>query len=140
MSDITHIAFYPSDWLGGTRGLTAAETGVYITLVCMMYERQAPLKVDKPRLARICGLPASKLKGALETLLDEGKIVEVDGGLWNDRVGREIGRVRERSSKARDSAKARWKSHGRQIETVNSQSLYQEHDLEPHKKPNEINY
>lgn len=38
-----HIALYPSDWLAGTRGLTPAETGIYITLVCMMYERQADL-------------------------------------------------------------------------------------------------
>ena len=30
--------FYPSDWLGGTRGLTAEETGVYITMIAMMYE------------------------------------------------------------------------------------------------------
>lgn len=74
--------FYPSDWLGGTRTLTAAETGVYITLICMMHERGHPIDMDDTRLARLCGLPARNFRRALEALIEEGKVVETDDGLW----------------------------------------------------------
>ncbi len=52
---IIHVAFYPSDWLAGTRGLSDAETGVYITLIARMYEMAGPIERDDNRLARLCG-------------------------------------------------------------------------------------
>lgn len=107
---ITHIAFYPSDWLAGTRGLSDAETGIYITLIARMYEMAGPIERDDDRLTRLCG---SKSKPAfvkaLNYLIDEGKITETDAGLFNDRVQEEIEKVTSISSKARSAAEARWK-------------------------------
>ena len=40
MSKMPWIRFFPSDWLAGTRGMSAVETGVYITLIATMYERR----------------------------------------------------------------------------------------------------
>lgn len=102
------IAFYPSDWLAGTRGLSAAETGVYITLIAMMYEREAPLDRDETRLARLCGIPAPGFSRALSVLIDEGKILVTDAGLWNARVELECKKREEKQVSARQSAKARW--------------------------------
>ena len=62
------MAFFPSDWLAGTRGMTAAETGVYITLIAMMYERAEPLNFDRPKLARLCGIPAGSFRQVLSAL------------------------------------------------------------------------
>lgn len=100
--------FFPSDWLAGTRGLSAAETGVYITLICMMQEREAPIVMDDTRLARLCGLPARNFRRALEALIDQGKVVEKDGGLWNERVGETLLERQKTTSVRSRSASSRW--------------------------------
>lgn len=129
-----HIAFYPSNWLAGTRGLTPAETGVYITLVCMMYERQAPLPFEHARLARMCNCPAGTFKKILAVLLEERKLIETPEGLWQRRVEKEIGAARtaidEASDRAKRAAEARWskvkpQSDHREIVTVTPQSVEQ---------------
>ena len=108
MSEGPFIAFYPSDWLAGTRGLTAAETGVYITLVSMMYERGEPLDQDAGRLARACGLPKASFLRALDTLIAEKKIIETPKGLWQKRVSEELNRRRNIRDTASKAAKTRW--------------------------------
>ena len=106
---IVHIAFYPSDWLAGTRGLSDSETGIYITLIARMYEMAGPLERDDNRLWRLCGCrsKASFVK-ALEYLVSEGKIIEAEGSLFNDRVQKEIEKATEKSSAAKLAANTRW--------------------------------
>jgi uncharacterized protein YdaU (DUF1376 family) len=84
---ITFIPFYPSDWLAGTRGLSDSETGVYITLISKIYEMAGPIERDDSRLARLCGCKtkAAFLK-ALQHLISEGKIIETEHGLSNERA------------------------------------------------------
>lgn len=102
------IKFYPSDWLSGTRGLSAAETGVYITLIAMMYEREGPVQNEPKRLARQLGMTPAALQKAVDALLDQGKIVLVEGGFWKDRVAKEIKIRAEKSEAAAESANKRW--------------------------------
>lgn len=101
--------FYPSDWLGGTRGLTAAETGIYVTLIAMMYERRAPIDMDMTRLARLCGCPAGSFKRAMEGLIEAGKIIRTERGLWNTRVEIEIQDREVASRNGSDAAQSRWR-------------------------------
>lgn len=108
MSKMPWIRFFPSDWLAGTRGMSAVETGVYITLVATMYERGEPITEDHSRLARLCGASNSAFKTALNTLVDEGKIRRVEGGLWNDRVEKEQVYLSEKSEVGSKAARARW--------------------------------
>ena len=105
MSDFPWVRFFPSDWLAGTRGMSAVETGIYITLVATMYERGEPIPEDQARLARLCGASNSAFKKALDTLIDEGKVTRVDGGLWNDRVEKEKVYLSEKSEVARRAGK-----------------------------------
>ncbi|MQX66324.1 DUF1376 domain-containing protein [Sinorhizobium meliloti] len=108
MAKMPWIRFFPSDWLAGTRGMSAVETGVYITLIATMYERGEPIPEDHARLARLCGASNSAFAKAIETLIDEGKIIRVDGGLWNDRVEKEQVYLSERSEVGSRAARARW--------------------------------
>jgi hypothetical protein len=62
--------------------MTAAETGIYITLIALMYERREPLPSDTERLARMCGASKREFSAALKALIDDGKITIVDGALW----------------------------------------------------------
>ena len=108
MAGDPYIPFYTSDWLAGTRGLTAAETGIYITLIMMMYEREAPLEMSEPRLARLCGATVTNFRRTLQALIDEGKISVVDNELWNSRVECELQKRTAKRENARASARQRW--------------------------------
>lgn len=109
MSAITQVPFYPSDWLAGTRGMTAAETGVYITIIAMIYERAEAIRCDDmAKLARLCGTSASALKAILTRLVDDGKLTMEGGLLSNKRAELEIKNVMAKSEVARDKANARW--------------------------------
>ncbi len=92
MSATPFIKFYPSDWLGGTRGLTAAEAGIYITLVCLMYERGAPVEEDHGRLARQCGCTKAPFLRCLDNLIEQGKVIRTEAGLWtaHNQIGNPI--------------------------------------------------
>lgn len=142
-----HIALYPSDWLAGTRGLTPAETGVYITLVCMMYERQAPLSFDTARLARMCNCPAGTFRKILDVLLDERKLIQTPEGLWQRRVEQEITAAQEAmteaTARAKRAAEARWskvKPQSDQCENVTVKPQSDNQQQAPHtaEKSNEI--
>jgi len=106
---IIHIAFYPSDWLAGTRGMSDAETGVYITLIAKMYEMAGPIERDDERLYRSCGCKskASFLK-SLNYLISVGKVIEVEDGLFNERASKVIKETIEKSAKAQSAAQSRW--------------------------------
>lgn len=108
MSEVPWIRFFASDWLGGTRGMSAAETGVYITLIATMYERGEPVPEDHARLARLCGASNSAFKAILDRLVSEGKIIRVEGGLSNERVEKERVYLSEKSEVGRYAANARW--------------------------------
>lgn len=103
-----YVAFYPSDWLAGTRGLTAEETGIYITLVAMMYEREAPIDMPDDRLARLCGCSVKAFRKACDSLIGEGKLHLKDGGIWNERAEKEIEKRFERTKSAKASVAVRW--------------------------------
>lgn len=108
MSKPTYVRFFPSDWLAGTRGLSAAETGVYITLIAMMYESGGAIRRDDARLARLCGCPLNRFKAALGVLIDQGKIEDDDGELSNQRTRQELSWYSKRTQTATKNAHRRW--------------------------------
>lgn len=137
---ITHIPFYPSDWLAGTRGMTAEETGVYITLISRMYEMAGPIERDDERLYRLCGCKSKRaFTKVLEYLFSEGKVQEQDGGLFNVRVQKEIKVVTEKSSKARAAATSRWERKPNKNNETGNANASPEHmpqQCQPKPKPN----
>lgn len=108
MSSQPYIPFYTSDFLGGTSGMTAASKGVYITLLCLIYETEGPLPQSWDTLARRCGCTLPAFRRAVEALQDDGKI-EVNGaGIWSAKCAKHIAQRRERQSSAKAAAKTRW--------------------------------
>lgn len=135
MSDLPWVRFFPSDWLGGTRGMSAAETGVYITLIASMYERCEPIPEDHARLARLCGASNSAFKATLETLVAEGKIRRVDGGLWNDRVEKEGVYRLEKSEVGKQAADARWRKTKENQEADDANAMQMQCERNANQKP-----
>lgn len=83
---LPYTTWFQDDFLGGVRGMTAAEIGVYTVLLNEMYARGTALDMTEARMARSCGLPVSGFRKVLATLIAEGKILRLDAGLWNERV------------------------------------------------------
>lgn len=109
MSGTPWIRFYPSDWLGGTRGFSAAESGIYISLICLMYESpEGKIQNHTARLARYCGASGASFKRTLSMLIECGKIVDRSGYLSNNRVVEERLYSQQKTNVARDKAIRRW--------------------------------
>lgn len=127
-SGMPWFKFFPSDWLGGTVGLTAAEIGIYITLIAMMYDRQEPVPVEPERLARRCGTNVKGFNVALKVLVEEGKIVTTEAGLWNARVEIETQSRISASGKAKRAANFRWNNNSEQNQQEDDATALQTHD------------
>lgn len=108
MSDMPWFQFYPNDWLSGTRGLSAEETGVYITIIATLYDRAAPIPNDIDRLSRMCGASKRTFVAALAKLVEDEKLVITEQGIWNTRVEEELKKRNEKVEKKTKAAEARW--------------------------------
>jgi len=108
MSQSPFVPFYTSDFLAGTGGMTAATKGVYITLLCLIYEREAPLPQAWDDLARRCGCTLPAFNRAVERLEADGKIAVLDEGIWSEKCEKHIAQRCERRTSAKAAAKTRW--------------------------------
>jgi uncharacterized protein YdaU (DUF1376 family) len=100
--------FFPSDWLSGVSGLSAAERGVYITILAIIYDNGGAVARDDVRLSRQCGLPKSGFSRAIDGLLLTGKLTMEDGCLFNARAKIELTERENRKLNAIEAAKSRW--------------------------------
>lgn len=108
MGESPFINFYTSDFLAGTGGMTAATKGVYITILCLIYETEGALGQKWDVLARRCGCTLPAFKRAISDLVDDGKLEIVDGQIWSEKCEKHLTQRRERQSSARSAAKKRW--------------------------------
>jgi len=109
---------YPSDFLRGCFVLTAEETGVYRTLIDMMYDRSGPIDDDAKELARIAGCSTRQFKLIRDKLLHlPGKLIRTpDGRLFNARTEHEI-RARNGKGEQNGGQKSDFKS-GKSAEKI----------------------
>ncbi|RIY01480.1 DUF1376 domain-containing protein [Aureimonas flava] len=110
MSPPPWVKFFPSDFLADTRGMSASEIGVYITMVAMMYDRQGGIPYEPARLARVCGASNSMFAKIIQSLTDSGKLRLADGLLISDRALAEDLERTVRIEKAREAGKASGRS------------------------------
>ena len=108
VSETPFIKFFPGDFLGGTSGLTAAERGAYITILCLIWENDGPVTIDEARLARRCGMPKATFKRVFEALVDEGKLIVTDAGITNERAEKTLIDRQNRTQNATHAANSRW--------------------------------
>ncbi len=111
MSETPFIKFFPSDFLGGTSGLTPAERGVYITILCLIWDGDGPVAMDDARLARRCGMPKAPFNRILSALIDDGKIIRTDRGLTNKRAEKALVDRHIRRKNATHAARKKWGVH-----------------------------
>lgn len=113
------IRWYASDFLAGTRGMKAAEVGIYTILLNLMYEQCKPLPLDIDYLSSQCGCRKAAFNKVLEKLKIRDKIIIKNGGLWNERVEKEFNFRAKKSSIATHNALKRWEKPNE----INSNSM-----------------
>lgn len=108
MSEAPFVNFYTSDFLAGTGGMTASTKGVYITLLCLIYEDEKPLAQSREALARRCGCTLPAFEKALAALVDDKKMQVREDGIWSDKCEKHIASRCERRNSAKAAAEKRW--------------------------------
>ncbi|SDH08134.1 YdaU family protein [Pelagibacterium luteolum] len=123
---LPYVKWFQDDFINGVRGMKAHEIGIYTTLLMEMYARGKPLDLSHDRLARLCGADRRTFTRALAMLIEEGKIVRLDSGLWNERCEnafRERAKMQEQQSAAgRTSAEKRNKINAPSQRPLNARS------------------
>ena len=128
---LPYVQWYQDDFLGGIRGMKAQEIGIYTVLLNEMYNRGVALDQSDERLARMCGADIRVFKKVLGDLIDDGKIVRLNCGLWNNRCENAFTSraemLKKQSEAGKTSAKKRRKNKGTQQHSLNGRST----DVEP---------
>ncbi|NYD82086.1 uncharacterized protein YdaU (DUF1376 family) [Ochrobactrum intermedium] len=100
---IPYFDFYPSDFMHGVRGLSAQEVGVYMMMLCRIYEENGPVEFHVMRLSTYCGMRESTFVKTVEKLIKLGKLQLVEGKITNHRAEAEIS---SRANKLKNNSKA----------------------------------
>jgi len=116
MGESPFIKFYPSDFLAGTSGLSSAERGAYITILCLIYEADGPIARDDARLSRRCGVPKASFRKMIDALVAEDKLQQSDGMISNKRAEKAIVDRTNRKQNSTHAARARWTAQGEKSE------------------------
>jgi len=95
--------------LAGVGSLTATERGIYISLLCMMYEAGGAIPRDDERLARGCGARIEDFRRCLKALISYRKIEVTDLGLSNRRVVAELYDSQRQNVARQTAAREGWK-------------------------------
>lgn len=82
--------FFCRDWLDATRRLEPELRGIYVDLLCVMYDRDGPVPDDEAWVSHQLHISKRLWRSARERLIAAGKIRAVPGGLINDRAAAEI--------------------------------------------------
>lgn len=121
MSDTPFIKFFPGDFLGGVGGLSPSERGVYITILCLIWENDGPVSLDEGRLARRCGMPKAAFLRVLKSLMDEGKVFRSPTGITNGRAEKTLVDRRNRIQNATHAANSKWNASKEKIKENQSE-------------------
>ena len=116
MGEYPFIKFFTSDFLAGSAGLSTAETGIFIKLLCQFYEHDGPIKRDDARLARVCGCPKPAFRKALTALLESRTVTEEEGWLFSPMAEKQIADRQVRTQKAAHAAQERWTAQGQKAQ------------------------
>ena len=109
---MNYVQFHIGDWMSSTLLLSATERGVYMDLLCIYYSTERPLM--RSQCDRIARAYAKEERDALEYVLQE-YFVEENGYFYHRRCEQEIEACRDKSEKARLSAKARWQKGKQEV-------------------------
>ncbi|WP_208431332.1 YdaU family protein [Bartonella doshiae] len=137
-STLPYVCWYQNDFLGGVRGMRAHEVGIYTILLNEMYARGRPLELSVQRLARLCGCDKRTFLNVLKMLIEEGKILNLENGLWNKRCEKTFSErsklLEQKSFAGRSSAQKRKKINDHYEQLLNKSTRDDERNSEAQRR------
>lgn len=104
---MNYYAHHLGDYLRDTAHLSMLEDGAYRRLLDCYYAREQPLPLELKQVYRLTRAATKPDQQAVESVLNEFFQKQEDG--WHHRrCDQEIAKVQKKSTKARESANARW--------------------------------
>lgn len=98
---------YTGDYGRDTAHLTLIEHGAYCVLLDAYYANEEPLPADKARLYRMARAFDEQEQDAVDAVLDRF-FTKRGNSYHNKRADAEIGKIKDKTAKARAAAEARW--------------------------------
>lgn len=108
MSKDPYFRFFPSDWLTGVADLSLQESGLYINILALIYDRGGPIPYDPGRLAKRFNTKPTWVQRTVEHLVSEEKLALIDGQLKSKRAELELHWRASASEAGTTGAKKRW--------------------------------
>lgn len=98
MATVPYMPLYVAEYMADTSHLTALEDGVYMRLIMIYWQRQAPLPDDDVKLHRIARVTPDEWAAMRETIAE---FFTAEEGLWrHKRIDAELAKLQEKSQKA----------------------------------------
>lgn len=120
MAKIRRVDWSPDEYIAGTFGLLSVEEhGVYNIALNLIYSRGGRTANDLSQFTGACkGTHWRTVKTALAGLIEKGKLIVSEDGLWlsNSRADRELSKARARVEQANDAANEAGKTHSRRAQ------------------------
>lgn len=110
-----YVNWYPSDFLQGIADLDYPAIAVYTVVLNLIYDFDGPIADDPGRIARRCGMRRPMCEAVLDRLIGLGKLARYGGQIHNTRAAKEVEKRKERVTKAKASAQARWSEDDKNI-------------------------
>lgn len=104
---MNYFEHHIGDYDRATAHLSAVEDGIYSRMIRWYMASEAPLPVDIKAIQRRVRARTSGERAAVQTILDEFFKLHADG-YHQQRCDEEVARYRDKQSKAKRSANARW--------------------------------
>lgn len=131
------MQLYVADYMADTRHLTCEQDGAYMRLLMAMWRSGGSLSADAAKLARICGLTATRWTKISPDVMAFFDLAE--GLITQGRLTKEIKKAEEKSSKRSECGKLGGlaKSLKNNKPTVAKASDLLKHSIEPELEPEE---
>lgn len=97
---------FPRELLNALGGMPADHKLVYLIVLLRIYEVGGPIHDNARALAVRCGLPVKRTEAALQALVEDGKIADLNGLLFNDVAAEIIADQAERKDVRKKAASA----------------------------------
>lgn len=110
MSKLDWVKWEAGKFLGGVVGMSIEEIGVYSVILNLIYDSGGPIKDDRLRIARRCGMRPTSFEKVFNSLLDAGKLVVSKGLISNEKAAEVLetrSKVVEKWSKNLQAANAK---------------------------------
>lgn len=90
MTKLEWVKWYPEKFLNGIAGMPVDQIGVYAVVLNLIYDNGGPIKDDRAKIARRCGMRPTSLSKVIDALGEDGKLVVKDGLIGNPRAEQEL--------------------------------------------------